>query len=220
MGITWADVKKKICSANPPSVKPLTNAELQVLLINLPSLRKSRDESTIDKVVAVFDKKKELEGQDFQEFQEDDFSVFVDEGPTMQAEIKHAFRCTQRFIRTLVLQRPKFGAAGKGSKGRAKEIVWADVKKKICSVKPASVESLTNAELQVLLRNVPKLQNSRDETTIGKVVAVFERKREITGKDFQEFQEYGFSIFVDEDPALQEEIKHACKCARKYIVKL
>merc|ERR1712226_1283413 len=184
MGITWADVKKKICSANPPSVKPLTNAELQVLLINLPSLRKSRDESTIDKVVAVFDKKKELEGQDFQEFQEDDFSVFVDEGPAMQAEIKHAFRCTQRFIQTLPLQCPVFGAAGKGSKGRAKEIVWADVKKKICSAKPPSVTSLTNVELQVLLRNVPSLQESWRGSPIDKVVGVFERKREINGKYF------------------------------------
>ena len=100
------------------------------------------------------------------------------------------------------------------------EIVWADVQKKICSLKPPSAESLSNAELQVLLKNVPKLQNSRDENTINKVVEVFGRKRDIDGQDFNEFEEDDFSVFAYEDVALQDEIKHACRCATKYILTL
>ena len=101
-----------------------------------------------------------------------------------------------------------------------KEIVWTDVKKKICSVKPPSVQALSNAELQVLIRNVPTLRKSRDENTVDEVVAVFEERRELDGQDFQEFEEDGFSAFADEDTALQKQIKHVYRCVREYLRKL
>ena len=96
----------------PPSAESLSNAELQVLLRNVPELRSSRDENTIDKVVAVFGKARGIDDQDFQEFEEDGFSAFVDEDVALQDEIRHACRCAQRFIQTLALACPAFGVAG------------------------------------------------------------------------------------------------------------
>ena len=72
----------------------LSNSELQVLL-------RSVGEIWLDKVVTAFEQREEIDGEDLKEFQEGDFSAFVDEEAALQCEIKYVVRHAQELIKTL-----------------------------------------------------------------------------------------------------------------------
>merc|ERR1719203_1851488 len=80
--ITWTKVKKKLRSTIPPCVKDLTNPELQVLL-------RSVSEIWIGKVVEFFEQHEEIDGEDFVDFQDGDFSALVYQEAALQLQIKH-----------------------------------------------------------------------------------------------------------------------------------
>ena len=103
--ITCGNVIKKIRSFK--AVDPLTPAELQVLVRNVPSLQ-SRGEETIDKIITVL-KERNINGEEFRDL--DDLS-FTEEHPELQKEIKYTLTCTREYIQTLT-KSSEFGAARK-----------------------------------------------------------------------------------------------------------
>ena len=90
---------------------------------------------------------------------------------------------------------------------------WPKVKKKICSTGLPSVKSLTNAELRVLLWNVPALKSWPD-TTKDDIDEIF-AESDIEGDNFDDLNDHSF---VGE--ALEKQLNLVVEHARKFIPKL
>ena len=86
--------------------RALTNAELQVLLRHV-------GQKWSGEVVGAFEKKRKINGKDFQELQDNGFSFFMEEKPAFMEALKYAWRRAQEYIQSSAMHSLKLDAAEK-----------------------------------------------------------------------------------------------------------